>query len=711
MTAQIFSIFGPAADLVSRVLVHSLWQGGLIALTFGLILLFVRHSNARLRYALSWLAMVMMIALSVVTAVSIGGGYRPVNTATAAPETAQPFIGPAYEGVTSLDAGSSNGARVSSIGQIITPASLVSWVFPIWMLGVLALSLYHLVGWRKARKLIRHGIAEVPPEWAGRFKRLCHELKIDRAIRLAASSLVRVPCVVGWLKPVVLVPLSSFTGLEAKELELILLHELAHIRRCDVLVSYAQTVAEILFFFNPAVWWISRQIRIERENCCDDTAVACCGDRVRYARALTNLEELRTVSTSFAAAADGTPLSGRVRRLLGLSAPRSQSHNMGVAGIFLLTALLALSFSSISGTLSSDVSAATKVETSGSFEPDRNDIEGEWDIEFERRYAQVRMSFGRNWQTGFTIRTNKLLKEIDATTTYFKLIRDAGTFHFDREFEGSDDDLWGEGRCYFRANPDFVKEMEKRGYDLDDEDDVLTLALHDLTFDFARGLDELGYDDLSLSELINANIHDVTPEFIRELDELGYRRLKMSKLVEMRIHDADPDFIHELAELGYDDLSVDELVEMRIHDVTPDVIHDLAEQGYDDLSVGELVEMQIHDVDPDFIADLAELGYKNLRRSTLVKMQIHDVSPSYIRKLADLGYEDLSPSKLVEMKIHDVSPRFIRELAKLGYDDLSPSMLVQLQIHDVTPSFVRRMHARGMDNFSAEELVEYKILH
>src|SRR5205814_4150217 len=124
----------------------------------------------------------------------------------------------------------------------------------------------------------------------------------------------QVPAVVGWVRPIVLVPASVFTGLTAEQIEALLAHELAHVRRHDYLINLLQTVTETLFFYHPAVWWVSRAIRNERENCCDDLAVEICGNTLAYVRALTDLEQMRQGMPRLAMAADGGSLLSRVQR-------------------------------------------------------------------------------------------------------------------------------------------------------------------------------------------------------------------------------------------------------------------------------------------------------------------------------------------------------------------------------------------------------------
>jgi len=135
------------------------------------------------------------------------------------------------------------------------------------------------------------------------------------------SAVVQVPAVIGWLRPVVLLPASALTGLSPLQLDALLAHELAHVRRGDYLVNLLQTVIETLLFYHPAVWWVSARVRQEREHCCDDLAVTVCGDAMVYARALVGMEGLRVPPRAFAPAAAGGSLLHRVRRLVAPGTP------------------------------------------------------------------------------------------------------------------------------------------------------------------------------------------------------------------------------------------------------------------------------------------------------------------------------------------------------------------------------------------------------
>ncbi len=150
-----------------------------------------------------------------------------------------------------------------------------------------------------------------------------------------------VPTVVGWLRPAILLPIAALASLTPDQVEAILAHELAHIRRHDYAVNVLQTLAETLLFYHPAVWWISKRIRVEREHCCDDIAIEICGDPIGYAQALAELESWRTSSATMALAATGGSLLDRVRRILRMpiaDEPRSPSWAVTLALTMIFTA-------------------------------------------------------------------------------------------------------------------------------------------------------------------------------------------------------------------------------------------------------------------------------------------------------------------------------------------------------------------------------------
>src|SRR5256886_4183309 len=211
-------------------------------------------------------------------------------------------------------------------------------IVALWILGVVAFSLRLASGWMAARRLAVMGTHPAPPGCAMALERLAARLRVTRPLRVLESALVQVPAVIGWLRPVILVPASALTGLTPLQLDALLAHELAHVRRHDYVVRVLQSVIETLLFYHPAVWWVSRRVGEEREHCCDDLVVAVCGDAHVYAQALVGMEQLRRTGPAFVLTAARGSLVHRIRRLV---APLpAETRSLWVAGLIVATVVL-----------------------------------------------------------------------------------------------------------------------------------------------------------------------------------------------------------------------------------------------------------------------------------------------------------------------------------------------------------------------------------
>jgi beta-lactamase regulating signal transducer with metallopeptidase domain len=316
----------PAAQALAWALLQFVWQGAALGAVTAAALFLLRRSAADVRYVVASIGMALMLTLPIVTGVQkydasrVTAGSPPVRTM--ASDVERKIVTPSLSRFT--DVGRNRVAARAAHERTLAPALIL-----LWLAGVTLLTLRLFGGWIWMQRMRTHDVRPVAPPWEQTLARLARQLHLTRAVALAESTRVDVPTVIGWLRPVVLLPVSAIAALSPAQLEAILAHELAHIRRHDYLVNLLQTLVETLLFYHPAVWWVSRRIRIEREHCCDDLAVTLCGDPIAYANALADLESLRSTAAPFrradriAMAATGGSLLHRVRRLLG--APESHS--------------------------------------------------------------------------------------------------------------------------------------------------------------------------------------------------------------------------------------------------------------------------------------------------------------------------------------------------------------------------------------------------
>ncbi|NQW03302.1 MAG: M56 family metallopeptidase [Acidobacteria bacterium] len=146
-------------------------------------------------------------------------------------------------------------------------------VLMLWAVGVVLFAARLAGGWLIARRLATRAVTPVAAELEIVARRLATRLRLSRPVRILQSSAVAVPVMIGWLKPVVLLPTAALSGLAPDQLEALLAHELAHVRRHDYVVNLLQSMVETTLFYHPGVWWVSHRVRVEREHCCDDLAV------------------------------------------------------------------------------------------------------------------------------------------------------------------------------------------------------------------------------------------------------------------------------------------------------------------------------------------------------------------------------------------------------------------------------------------------------
>ena len=304
-------------------LLHSLWQGGIVVLLLAVLLRVLQKTSANLRYVISCLGLAVIVLLPVVTfyVVPAPALTSDVESVTGSPVPVTGQLSEVYKADLPIQQSEEYMQMFPAISfrqraMNLCTSALPGIVFG-WFIGVLALSIWHLGGWTHLQRLKRKNIKHVDASLKDKLDNLAERLKVTRPVKLMKSALVQIPTVVGCLRPVILLPASALTGLSSGQLEAVLAHELAHIRRYDYLVNMLQTVVEIVGFYHPAVWWISHKMRIERENCCDDLAVSVCGDKVGYARALTSMEENRLAQGELVIAASGGNLFTRISRLVG----------------------------------------------------------------------------------------------------------------------------------------------------------------------------------------------------------------------------------------------------------------------------------------------------------------------------------------------------------------------------------------------------------
>jgi len=332
-------------DKIGLIIFHFAWQATVITLISGLLLFVLKRADSRVRYIICCLSMFLMVALPIYFAFSDlrkdSSSYEGSTVTKLTPvDTKEIFNNNTLIGIQFR----SSQIQISSYEELMYYVNRYTpFISILWMLGVVLTTFYRIYGFSKVIFLIRQAQLVVEYSWETKIKEMMRRIGIKREITSLQSPEIDIPAVIGFFRPVLLLPISFFAGVESTYIEAILLHELAHIKRYDYLVNIIQLIVETLGFFHPAVWWISSRMRRERENCCDDIAVEILGDKLIYAKSLVQLEEMRQ-NSSLITAANGSSLSHRISRLLGKKSNTYNSALFNFIASSIITIFLVASF-------------------------------------------------------------------------------------------------------------------------------------------------------------------------------------------------------------------------------------------------------------------------------------------------------------------------------------------------------------------------------
>ena len=293
------------ATTLGWTLVHFVWQGFAVLLLYLLIMLALRNRRPETRYLFSVVSLLVLSLLPFATFFYLASNSAAIATT-------------GLQNLATLAINATPDSLQFNLSTILEPA--LPYAVMAWMAGVIVMMIRFSIGLSEVNRLRNTAQWDIPITWQTSLDSLVERMQIPREVGLAISTLVQSPLVIGWLKPLILVPPSALTGLSALQLEMILAHELEHIRRWDYLVNLWQVAVESFLFYHPAVRIVSRRIRVDRESCCDDAAVRLCGNPITYARALAQLEDLRQgnmLAVNFQMGIAHGRLLDRIQRLVG----------------------------------------------------------------------------------------------------------------------------------------------------------------------------------------------------------------------------------------------------------------------------------------------------------------------------------------------------------------------------------------------------------
>lgn len=514
---------------IAWALLHFLWQGLALAALAGAVMALCRRASSR--YAIAVSALALMMAAPLVTFLLL------IAAANAAPAS-RSFIAQAP----SRAASNFVPEMSSSASHASPPLDYLPWLVEAWLLGVAFFSLRSAGGFLLLERQRRKQSNSVSDQVLAACHTMQRKLGLDRAVRYCECTWLQAPAVIGWFRPIVLLPATALSGLSEEQLRSIIAHELAHIRRYDAFVNLFQMAVETLLFYHPAIWWLNQRIRTEREHCCDDTAVSVCGNAIEYARALTLMEEWRTVP-ALAMAANHGPLSGRILRLLGFKSSADRARRIGLAGsLFCLTAAL-LSASVLLRVAYPRVHAGAASLAQISLP------------HFAQAATTQASAAPSNKATAASKPSPSRPQAAPASAS--------GASYIDGLKSAGLDNLTVDQLIAMKiqgVTPGYVRDLRGLGFS-PTANELVAMKIQGITPDYVRGLKDAGLQS-TIDELISMKIQGVTPEYIKGLQDAGFK-FSVDDVIAAKIQEIDADFIQQAVKHGFQNLTLEKLIQLK----------------------------------------------------------------------------------------------------------------------------------------------------
>ena len=592
-------------------LLHFLWQGAAIAVVAAGALALTKRAS--LRYSIGVAALVLMVAAPVVT-------FLIANESSPAPA--------ASVHLAAAKASSVNLVSHPAIPEAAAPllsANLLTLFVELWFVGVLLFSLRTAGGFFLIARLRRRDARPVADEILALCFEMQDRLGISRAVRYCQSLRLDAPAVVGWFRPVVMLPVSALTGLSEPQICAVIAHELAHVRRFDAFFNLFQVAAETLLFYHPAVWWLSKRIRAERENCCDDVALAVCGNPAEYARALAQMEESR-VAPSFAMAANRGPLASRVARLLGVTEKGSSLRNAGMAFGVLCIAAALVAGNALFGLVHS-ASANSKAGQTAQMSEDRA---GVMVITAPRPAPQAKPA----------------PKPAPAAP---------------------------QNPPSAPKSPSYIEGLKAEGLENLDADELIAMKVQGVTPEYIHEIRAEGLKP-DTDELIAMKVQGITPEYIHQVRAMNLK-VDVDTLIGMKVQGITPEYADEMRKLGFKPEG-DELIAMKVQGITAEYVHQLNELGIHP-DADSIIGMKVQGIDAAYVKSIRATGI-NADNDQLIGLKVQGVDAEFIKSLQAAGFKP-DADDIIAAKVMGVTPEFIEKARSHGFKNLDLEKLIQLK--------------------------------
>jgi hypothetical protein len=485
------------------------------------------------------------------------------------------------------------------------------------------------------------------------------------------------PFVMGVWRATVILPVSAVMQLDAAQLEAVLAHELAHVRRWDYLLNLLQTAVECLFFFHPAVWWVSRRARELREICCDEVAMQSCGDPVIYAEALLQLEEQRVQRLQLATAlhGNGGSLLGRVKQVLGEgdTVERGTIRGMRVGAVGITVLALCLG---------PKVADALKPELKQTRLAVVFQDEGKTDIGNQMARSERKTSVPAITKTAPGVSVQAVPAPAPVPAPAARPASAPAVAPMPHPVPASNADARVDEAGQQGGGADYIQKMREAGYPMDLDKDLNTLiALRSVgvTPEYAKAMAQIGMGTPTPHDLVSLKSVGVTPEYVAGLKGSGIPPTSFHEVISERSLGITPEYAKSIASIGLGNPTVHDLVGLKAQGITPEYVSQLKASGIVAKDLHELTSVKAVGVTPEYAKAMDAAGFGNLSTHDLISLRAQGVTPEYVRWLKQ-NFPDTDMNGVRRAAVFHVDADFIAKAKSHGFNNASLDKLVKLKM-------------------------------
>lgn len=582
----------------------------------------------------------------------------------------------------------------------------------VWLLGALFVLGRMALATLAVRACAMNSEYVIDYGWTTTAKNLEARLDLDGHVALLKSPYVSTPMTCGILNPIVLLPLECDDWSEEWR-RIVLLHELAHIKRRDCLTQLMAQLVCAVYWFNPLVWFAARQMRAEREMACDDQVLAVGTRPSDYAGHLVEIAKSLGASNTMAPATVGmacSQLESRVRAILNPNAKRRGVNRLKATGL-VLGALCLIAPLSMARQGAQPESKKTDSRIDAQQEHWLKSMVGSvlplkiWaamaPAGTETTEAQ---SPSPKPSPNPASNPDPNPQPNPAPNPSGPKVENENDSQNENENNSDNDNDEGENESDAHdAAQDGTKSSELTA------DQIIQMKQFDITPEYIETMKKQGFENLTVRQLVDLKVHNITQEYINQARGWNDGKLTVRDLVQLKVSGVTPEYIASMKTAGYDKLTLRQVSELKLHGVDPAFIASIKAQGYDSLSVNQIASFKIHGITEDYIKGVQSWLGSKPSVNDLMAIKIHGVTPEFGAKMKALGFENFNIRKLLELKIHGISEEYVKEMRGLGFENLTPEQILKMKIHGVDADYVKKLRASGFKNVSANQMVDMKI--